>query len=94
MASVKASEKLRLLVPPPHICRQLKQGAVHIGSRTSASSGRAFGQQDVTCGFSPSEDAASENINQLCRVKCAKGVGRGGGTMRGERRGNGRGMFC
>ncbi|NWT81097.1 SCMH1 protein, partial [Lanius ludovicianus] len=27
-------------------------GALHVGSRTCASSGRAFGQQDVTCGFS------------------------------------------
>ncbi|NWZ84423.1 SCMH1 protein, partial [Poecile atricapillus] len=30
-------------------------GAVHTGSRTCASSGCAFGLQEVTCGFSPSE---------------------------------------
>lgn len=63
---------------------------MHTGSGTCASSSCAFGQWEVTCGFSPSEDAASENINQLCCVKCATGVGRGGGTMQGERHGKSR----
>lgn len=106
-ASIKASKKLRLLMPrsaclPPHprvraegwnsgLCR-----CRHVGSRTFVSSGSASGQQDFAYGLGPSENASDENIKQLCCVEVAEGGvwsrGVRGETVRGERSGNG-GLF-
>ncbi|NWX58013.1 SCMH1 protein, partial [Promerops cafer] len=40
-------------------------GAVHTGSRTCASSGCAFGQQEVTCGFSSDRYLGSRDASRL-----------------------------
>ncbi|NXM44987.1 SCMH1 protein, partial [Gymnorhina tibicen] len=44
---------------------ELRQGAVHLGSRTCASSGRAFGQRDVTCGFRSDRYLGSRDVSRL-----------------------------